>query len=261
MLSATPCRRVGTGHEACPDPARNEPSPAGDGRCAGGFETGGEKMKHATSHELYGYWDRVRHGQPAPKRSDIEPSDIRRILADTFILEVAGRENYIIRLAGTRICSLFCREMKGGNFLDLWSVEDRNAMATLGTAVAEDAAGAVVTFTATTSGNHSLTAELLMLPLSHSGERYDRVLGAISPLERPYWVGSEPIVSQTVVSLSSRMRVRVSANTAEPGARTRIQGGLRATGWSGRCAFSGWRTPFGLKRASAMSMSRVIQII
>ncbi len=158
-------------------------------------------MKQATSRELYEYWDRVRRGRPAPRRSDIEPSDIRRILADTFILEVAGRENYIIRLAGTRICSLFCREMKGGNFLDLWSVEDRNAMATLGTAVAEDAAGAVVTFTATTSGNHSLTAELLMLPLSHSGERYDRVLGAISPLERPYWVGSEPIVSQTVVSL------------------------------------------------------------
>ena len=158
-------------------------------------------MKQATSRELYEYWDRVRRGRPAPRRSDIEPSDIRRILADTVILEVAGRENYIIRLAGTRICSLFCREMKGGNFLDLWSVEDRNAMATLGTAVAEDAAGAVVTFTATTSGNHSLTAELLMLPLSHSGERYDRVLGAISPLERPYWVGSEPIVSQTVVSL------------------------------------------------------------
>jgi len=158
-------------------------------------------MKQATSRELYEYWDRVRRGRPAPRRSDIEPSDIRRILADTFILEVAGRENYIIRLAGTRICSLFCREMKGGNFLDLWSQEDRNAMATLGTAVSEDAAGAVVTFTAATASGHALTAELLMLPLSHSGDTYDRVLGAVSPLERPYWVGSEPIVSQTIVSL------------------------------------------------------------
>src|SRR6185436_10758974 len=81
---------------------------------------GWRRMKHATSRELYQYWDRVRRGQPAPKRSDIEPSDIRRILADTFILEVTDRETYAIRLAGTRICALYGREIKGTNFLDLW---------------------------------------------------------------------------------------------------------------------------------------------
>ena len=40
-------------------------------------------------------------------------------------------------------------------------------------------------------------------------------------------------------------------------ARTRIQGGLRATGWSGRCAFSGWRR-LALARGSVRSMSRVM---
>ncbi len=165
------------------------------------LKRGGEKMKHATSQELYGYWDRVRHGQRAPKRSDIEPSDIRRILADTFILEVAGRETYTVRLAGTRICSLYCREVKGSNFLDLWSREDRNAIATLATAVSEDAAAAVVSFTVHTANEHSLAAELLVLPLSHTGQRYDRVLGSIAPLERPYWLGNEPVISQVVTSL------------------------------------------------------------
>src|SRR6202044_454488 len=63
--------------------------------------------------------------------------------------------------------------------------------------------------------------------------------------------------SQTVASLDSRTRFIVSANTGEPGARTRIQGGLRATGWSGRGAFSGWR-PSGLARRSAISMSRIM---
>ncbi len=63
--------------------------------------------------------------------------------------------------------------------------------------------------------------------------------------------------SHTVASLNSRTRLMVSANTGEPGARTRIQGGLRATGWSGRCAFSGWRR-LGLVRGSVRSMSRVM---
>ena len=40
--------------------------------------------------------------------------------------------------------------------------------------------------------------------------------------------------------------------------RTRIHGGLRATGWSGRCAFSGWRR---LGRGSVRSMSRVMNLM
>ena len=78
-------------------------------------------MKHLTSRELYDYWNRVRRGRPAPRRNEIEPGDIRRILADTFILEAAGRDRFPIRLAGTRMCGMYCREIKGGNFLDLWT--------------------------------------------------------------------------------------------------------------------------------------------
>ena len=41
--------------------------------------------------------------------------------------------------------------------------------------------------------------------------------------------------SHTVASLNSRTSLSVSANTGEPGARTRIHGGLRATGsWAVR---------------------------
>jgi hypothetical protein len=87
-------------------------------------------MKHVTSRELYDYWNRVRRGRPAPRRNEIEPGDIRRILADTFILEVTGRDRFPIRLAGTRMCGMYGREIKGGNFLDLWTVNDRNAIAT-----------------------------------------------------------------------------------------------------------------------------------
>jgi hypothetical protein len=158
-------------------------------------------MKHATSRELYGYWDRVRRSRPAPRRSEIEPSDIRRILADTFILEVANRNNFPVRLAGTRICGLYCREIKGGDFLDLWTPHDREAIATLATAVSVDAAAAVVTIEATNADNRNVTCEILLLPLRHNGPDYDRILGSCAPLERPYWIGAEPIVRQSLTSL------------------------------------------------------------
>src|SRR5689334_5760127 len=47
--------------------------------------------------------------------------------------------------------------------------------------------------------------------------------------------------SQTVFSLSLRISARVSSYSAESGAFTRIQLGLRGTGESGRPAFSGCR--------------------
>jgi hypothetical protein len=158
-------------------------------------------MKHATSRELFDYWNRVRDGAPAPQRGDIEPSDIRRILADTFILECADREHYPIRLAGTRICGLLCREIKGDDFRSLWRSADQDAIATLGTAISSDAAAAVVTVGADTDRGRTLAAEVLMLPLRSGGRANDRIFGSFAPFERPYWVGTEPISTLTIVSL------------------------------------------------------------
>lgn len=158
-------------------------------------------MKHGASRELYEYWNRLRGSDPAPQRSAIEPSDLRRILPDTFILEVADRERFVVRLAGTRVCAIFCRELKGTNLLDLWQAEDRSAMATLAAAVTEDGAAAVVTTDARTDRNHDVACELTLLPLRHGGPTFDRILGCLAVLERPYWLGTEPVVRQTITSL------------------------------------------------------------
>jgi hypothetical protein len=114
---------------------------------------------------------------------------------------VQETSRYLIRLAGTRICSLYCRELKGTDFLDLWRQEDRGAMSTLVGAVASDAAAAVVTLDARNARDKSLTCELLLLPLRHGGPTYNRVLGSLATLERPYWLGTEPIVGQSITSL------------------------------------------------------------
>ncbi|HVY20573.1 MAG TPA: PAS domain-containing protein [Bauldia sp.] len=159
-------------------------------------------MKHSASRELFEYWNRVRGSDRAPHRGSIEPSDIRRVLADTFILEVADREHYQVRLAGTRVCSIYCRELKGTNFFDLFQADDRSAMQTLGAAVTEDGAAAVVTVEAKTARGQEVAAELILLPLRHShGSTFDRVLGSLAVLERPYWLGTEPVERQTIASL------------------------------------------------------------
>ncbi len=158
-------------------------------------------MKHAVSRELFEYWNRVRGNEPAPPRSAIEPSDLRRVLPDTFILEVNDREHYAVRLAGTRVCSVYCRELKGTNLLDLWQAEDRSAIATLAAAVSEDGAAAVVTVDVRTARNQDVACEMILLPLRHGGMAFERILGSMAALERPHWLGSQPVVRQTITSL------------------------------------------------------------
>lgn len=207
-------------------------------RSAAGNAWGGAALKHATSRELYEYWDRIRDGEPAPRRSEIEPGDIRTILADTFILEVVDRERYVVRLAGTRVCALYGREIKGSEFLSFWSDDDRLAVATLAAAVCEDAAGAVVSASLFSGRERPVTCEFVLLPLRHGGPVYDRIVGSCAVFERPYWFGSEPILRQRISSLrliwpDDRPRFmrpfterRAAAAPPPPGANPRRHGHL-----------------------------------
>jgi hypothetical protein len=161
----------------------------------------GTMMKHAATRMLYDYWTRLRGNRTAPARTEIEPGDIRHILGDTFILEAADRQTYGFRLAGTRICAAYCRELKGRNFLDLWTGKDREAVASLLAAIVEDGAAAILGLEAQNERGQSVPVEIMLLPLKHQGPHHTRILGCYAPLSQPYWIGLNPVVRQPVVSL------------------------------------------------------------
>ncbi|MFX9023786.1 PAS domain-containing protein, partial [Acinetobacter baumannii] len=75
------------------------------------------------------------------------PADIRHLLGNTFILEVVSRREYRFRLAGTKVCALYGREMKGKDFAEFWDQSDREAVATMLSAITSDAAATVMGLT------------------------------------------------------------------------------------------------------------------
>ena len=156
-------------------------------------------MKHKSCRALYDYWDRLRDGGPAPVRSAIEPSAISEHLRDTFILE-SSLPSYPFRLAGTRLCALLGSELRGSFFLDIWSPEDRLQIRSVLSGVAEEGVGAVMGIAANGRPDHEIALELLLLPLVQSGPKYDRILGALMPMQLPYWLGLEPLQGLRVTS-------------------------------------------------------------
>lgn len=158
-------------------------------------------MQQPTSRQLYAYWDGLRNGRIAPRRFEIDPARIAGLLHETFIAECTGLLEFRFRLAGTKICQQFGRELRGVDFLGLWSVEDRDAMASLVCNVQTDGAVAHGVFHGFSRTHRKASFEFTLMPLIHTDLAINRLLGAITAIEPPFWLGTEPLVSFEVSDL------------------------------------------------------------
>jgi hypothetical protein len=149
-------------------------------------------MKQDGSVKLFQYWNRLREGRPAPRRTEIEPADIKMLLGDTFILESDLRGEAVFRLAGTRLCATYGRELKGFAFSSLWRERDRRMIARLTRNVFNDNSVLVATYEGVSRNDRRVPMELLLLPLE-GGDENRRALGIASPGAKPYWLGSDPL--------------------------------------------------------------------
>jgi hypothetical protein len=175
-------------------------------------------MQQPTSRQLYAYWDRVRNGRVAPRRFEIEPAKIAPVLPETFIAEGAGRFRCRFRLAGTKICEQFGRELRGADFLTLWDAADRESLATLLHNVFGDAAVGYGRFRGHTGSGRQAEFEFVLLPLIHGREAINRILGAISAIDPPFWLGAEPLERQDLLELNLHWPDGVPAFMAGGGA-------------------------------------------
>lgn len=157
-------------------------------------------MKQEATVELFHYWNRLRDGRPAPKRTEVEPADIKTLLADTFILEKDGRGEPVFRLAGTRLCAIYGRELKGFSFGSLWRERDRRILARLLNGMFIDKSVVVVTFDGISSGGRTMPFELVVLPLE-GGDQSARSIGLVTPCERAFWLGADRIVDANITSM------------------------------------------------------------
>ena len=150
-------------------------------------------MKHHATRELFNYWNARRGLRAAPERGEIEPGAIRRVLADTFMLDLDPHRRHPFRIAGTRVCALFGRELKDFAFTEIWAAESRDELRDILTSVGTETIAVVAGAAGTSRRGSKLELELLLLPLAQRGSPVPRVLGALAPIEVPPWLGVETL--------------------------------------------------------------------
>ena len=158
-------------------------------------------MQRTSTKILFSYWNQLRGSRSAPERKNVDPTQIRDALSNTFILEATEKGRFSFRLAGSHLCSAYCRELKGRSFEHLWNDKDRDAVKTLIKAVTQDHAVALVTFEGVSQSSNKMNFETILLPLRHNGSSTNRILGAMSADDEPYWFGAQPIIEQRITGL------------------------------------------------------------
>jgi hypothetical protein len=158
-------------------------------------------MKHASTRAVHAYWNDRRGARAAPCRNDIDPVAIRAALGDTFLLSADFVDQLRFRLAGTRVCALFCRELKGEILAALWGDNSRKAIDDILAVVTDESEGMVTGLTGRAEDGAEIDLEMLLLPLARSAQTRTSVLGVLAPVTPVYWLGAKPVVDMTLGTL------------------------------------------------------------
>ena len=113
-------------------------------------------------------------------------------------------------LAGTRICELFGRELKGQRLPELWFESERAEITRLIGAVTGGMHGLVASLTGETSQGRELDLEMLLLPVRPNASSQCGAIGSFAASALPSWFGQDAITA-----LSTRT-IRMIEHGARP---------------------------------------------
>jgi hypothetical protein len=152
-----------------------------------------DAMKSMGGLDIYAYWDELRGKKSAPRREDIDPAKLKHHLGDLFILADKGEKVPFFRLAGTRLCDLFGRELRDRPFSELWPAANATFPCRVARGILQHQLPVVFDIEAEDDyGAAPLAFEMLLLPLRSDNDAAPRLLGALLP-ERPRHEFAAPI--------------------------------------------------------------------
>lgn len=140
-------------------------------------------MKHPSNREFFDYWDARRGKARAPDRGDLEPGGVRELLGDIFVLSCDFAAGYPFRVAGTRVCALLGRDLKGASFAALFAPESRREIEDILGVVVDETMATVAGVTATLENGEPVHLELLLLPFSARAHTPLSMTGLLAPLD------------------------------------------------------------------------------
>jgi len=156
---------------------------------------------HPGSRAVFRHWEAIRGEAPAAHRDDLNLRQLGQFVSWLFIMERSPRSNgYIWRLAGSKLCDLWRRELTGSEVFMGWDRFERETVQRLLDGVTKNFQPCSMRLRLTTSLGQLIDTEIVALPLQARDGQSVHIFGAAMPFREASTLGYDRI---TAVELAS----------------------------------------------------------
>jgi hypothetical protein len=155
---------------------------------------------HPGSRAVFRHWEAIRGESPAAHRDDLDLRQLGQFVSWLFIIERSPRSGgYVWRLAGSKVCELWRRELTGSEVLTGWDRFDAETIRRLFDGVTKDLQPCALRLRLTTSLSQVMDLEVIALPLK-ARDGSIHIFGGALPFRDAEALGHERITSNEVSS-------------------------------------------------------------
>jgi hypothetical protein len=179
----------------------------------------GGLMRQAAAQTILSYWQAIApEAGGAPAHATVEPRALKGLLPDLFVIERHDRAVFAFRLAGTRLCARYGRELRDHDFVRLWPASQQGEILTQLNHCLQSARPVVLQGAAATLDGKAVAFEIVLMPLTDGEGRATRILGAMLPADDRALRDGAILISQRLETSLDAMHYPVAVTAPQPSA-------------------------------------------
>jgi hypothetical protein len=156
---------------------------------------------HPGSRHLFSYWEQLRAERACPTREDFEFARVKNQMPDMIVIDRDFlRNSFKYRLAGSRVCAMFHRNLTATDVMAGWGRFEKDVITRHLNTVLNQKQPAVIRMRLTTDDNTVVAAEMIALPVMMRGSDRMQIIGGLFPFRAAHSLGHNAIVAQELVS-------------------------------------------------------------
>lgn len=140
-------------------------------------------MRQDAATKILAYWESLQGDAPVPSAASVDPRALKGHLPDIFMLERLDRAVFAFRLAGTRMCARFGRELRDHDFIRLFPAAQQGEMLTRLNQALQAGESVVLDALAATLDGRTIETQIVLMPLTDGEGNVVRLLGALLPAD------------------------------------------------------------------------------
>lgn len=159
------------------------------------------QILHPGSRRLFSHWESLRAERAYPTREEFTFEPIKDLLPDLLILDRDHlRNSYRYRLAGSRVCGMFGKNLTSSDALSNWESFEKNIIAKQLNAAFVQFQPSLIRMRLTTDTGQIVAVEFIALPIQLRGSDRMQLVGGMFAFRDSRNLGHSAIVAQELAS-------------------------------------------------------------